>query len=112
VDGAGKNVSAADKKLVSQAAANFKAKQYDQAIDKLKMVANHNPRDADVQYAIAQAYKAKGDMVGAQSYMVRAADLAPSNTSYQRALADMRGTATSGSASSCCGGSSVHSCLW
>ncbi|MBK7838533.1 MAG: tetratricopeptide repeat protein [Candidatus Obscuribacter sp.] len=98
VDGAGKNVSAADKKLVSQAAVNFKAKQYDQAIDKLKMVANHNPRDADVQYAIAQAYKAKGDMVGAQSYMVRAADLAPSNTSYQRALADMRGTAASGSA--------------
>jgi Tfp pilus assembly protein PilF len=97
VDGAGKNVSAADKKLVSQAAVNFKAKQYDQAIDKLKMVANHNPRDADVQYAIAQAYKAKGDMVGAQSYMVRAADLAPSNTSYQRALADMRGTAASGS---------------
>ena len=57
VDGAGKNVSAADKKLVSQAAVNFKAKQYDQAIDKLKMVANHNPRDADVQYAIAQDRK-------------------------------------------------------
>lgn len=98
VDGAAKNVSAADKKLVAQAAVNFKAKQYDQAIDKLKQVANHNPKDADVQYAIAQAYRAKGDMVGAQSYMVRAADLAPSNTSYQKALADMRGTAASGSA--------------
>lgn len=105
VDGAAKNVSAADKKLVAQAAVNFKAKQYDQAIDKLKQVANHNPKDADVQYAIAQAYRAKGDMVGAQSYMVRAADLAPSNTSYQKALADMRGTATSGSAAPVVGAS-------
>ena len=87
---AAKPASAADKKIVEQATANFKQGQYDSAIEKLKGVAARNPHDADVQYAIGQAYKAKGDMIGAMSYLARASSLAPGNQMYSEALESAR----------------------
>lgn len=85
-----KATKAADKKLVEQATADFKAARYDAAIDKLKRVAANNPNDADVQYAIGQAYRAKGDMIGAMSYLSRASSLAPQNRLYADAIASAR----------------------
>lgn len=85
-----KATKAADKKLVEQATADFKAARYDAAIDKLKRVAANNPNDADVQYAIGQAYRAKGDMIGAMSYLSRASSLAPQNRLYADAIVAAR----------------------
>lgn len=88
--------SPSDKLIVEQATADFRQGRYDQAIDKLRGVAVRNPNDADIQYAIGQAYKAKGDLIGAQSSLARASSLAPSNTLYSSALQNVQDSMRSG----------------
>lgn len=90
------NTSASDKLVVEQATMDFKQGRYDQAIDKLRGVAVRNPNDADIQYAIGQAYRAKGDLIGAQSSLARAAQLAPNNTLYSGSLQNVQDAMRSG----------------
>lgn len=78
------------KQLVSEASADYKAGSYDNAISKLNQVAAQSPGDADVQYAIAQAYRGKGDLVGALSYMARASSLNPGNATYKSGVTDIQ----------------------
>jgi hypothetical protein len=52
-------------------------------------VASQVPDDGDVQFALAQAYRAKGDLANARSHMARASSLNPASTSFGSALADI-----------------------
>ncbi len=49
---------------VSQAASYYQNGNYDAAINILQNVANQAPDQADVQYALGQAYRAKGQNAG------------------------------------------------
>jgi len=95
--------SAADrnrlKNMVNDASAKYKKGDYDGAVALLGQVANEAPGDADVQFALGQAYKAKGDMGRARTAMARASALDPSNASYQSALAALTSAASAGVAS-------------
>ncbi|MBN9394966.1 MAG: tetratricopeptide repeat protein [Candidatus Melainabacteria bacterium] len=77
------------KRQVADASADYKAGKYDAAIGKLNNVALNAPQDADVQFALAQAYRAKGDLSSARSYMSRAVSLNPSNQMFANALRDL-----------------------
>lgn len=74
------------KNSVAAAASDFKQGQYDSAISKLTDVSAQVPDDADVQFALAQAYRAKGDLGNARSHMLRASSLNPANAGYASGL--------------------------
>ena len=92
------------KGMVDDASIKYKQGDYDGAIGELGQVANEAPGDADVQFALGQAYKAKGDMGRARTATARAAALDPNNTTYQNALAALTGAAAGGLASAGGGG--------
>ncbi|MBS1990956.1 MAG: tetratricopeptide repeat protein [Cyanobacteria bacterium SZAS LIN-3] len=99
--------SAADrnrlKAMVNDASTKYKKGDYDGAVSLLGQVANEAPGDADVQFALGQAYKAKGDMGRARTAMARAAALDPNNPSYQSALASLTSAAAASSVASSTG---------
>lgn len=74
------------KNSVAAAASDFKQGNYDSAISKLTDVSAQVPDDADVQFALAQAYRAKGDLSNARSHMLRASSLNPANAGYASGL--------------------------
>lgn len=74
------------KTSVAQAANDYKQGRYDDAINKLSNISAQVPNDADVQYALAQAYRGKGDLSNARSHMLRATSLNPSNSGYAAGL--------------------------
>ncbi|MDQ5936775.1 MAG: Tetratricopeptide repeat protein, partial [Cyanobacteriota bacterium erpe_2018_sw_21hr_WHONDRS-SW48-000092_B_bin.40] len=77
------------KSAVASASNDYKAGNYDSAVTKLNSVASQVPDDGDVQFALAQAYRAKGDLANARSHMARASSLNPASTSFGSALADI-----------------------
>jgi len=77
------------KQYTNDAATAFKAGNYDKAIADLSTVAQQAPNDGDVQYALAQAYRGKGDLNSARSYLNRAVTLNPNNQIYRTALASL-----------------------
>lgn len=77
------------KSVVASASNDYKAGNYDSAVTKLNSVASQVPDDGDVQFALAQAYRAKGDLSNARSHMARASSLNPASTSFGSALADI-----------------------
>ncbi len=77
------------KSAVASASNDYKAGNYDSAVTKLNSVASQVPDDGDVQFALAQAYRAKGDLSNARSHMARASSLNPASTSFGSALADI-----------------------
>jgi tetratricopeptide (TPR) repeat protein len=77
------------KSSVASASNDYKAGNYDSAVTKLNSVASQVPDDGDVQFALAQAYRAKGDLANARSHMARASSLNPASTSFGSALADI-----------------------
>lgn len=83
------------KSVVASASTDYKAGHYDQAVTKLNSVASQVPDDGDVQFALAQAYRAKGDLSNARSHMSRASSLNPSSTVFAGALADIDRTIAS-----------------
>jgi len=87
------------KNMVNDASAKYKKGDYDGAVALLGQVANEAPGDADVQFALGQAYKAKGDTGRARTAMARASALDPGNASYQSALAALTSAASAGVAS-------------
>ncbi|MBU6450666.1 MAG: tetratricopeptide repeat protein [Cyanobacteria bacterium REEB67] len=94
------------KGMVDDASVKYKSGDYDGAISELGQVANEAPGDADVQFALGQAYKAKGDTGRARTAMARASALDPNNTTYQNALASLT-AAAGGNIASAAAGSGV-----
>lgn len=74
--------------LISDAASNYKNGNYQNAIDKLNQVAKEAPQDASVQFALGQAYKAKGEVAKAQSHFQKASAIDPGNSAYRTAFLD------------------------
>ncbi len=78
------------KQMVQEASAMYQAKNFDGAISRLTAVAYEAPRDADVQFALAQAYRGKGDINGARHFMAQALALNPQNQSYANAMRELQ----------------------
>lgn len=77
------------KSKVAQASSAYKAGNFDQAIALLQQVGAQAPQDADVQYALSQAYKAKGDLNHSRQALNQALAAAPNNQLYRDALSDL-----------------------
>lgn len=71
------------KQYTSSASAAFKAGNYDKAIADLQYVARQAPSDPDVQFALAQAYRGKGNLNDARTAIGRAITLSPNNQMYR-----------------------------
>jgi Flp pilus assembly protein TadD len=71
------------KRLSDQAAAAYRVGKYDEAIADLEQVARQAPNDPDVQYALAQAYRGKGDMEKARFHIGQALAQNPNNQMYR-----------------------------
>lgn len=74
--------------MASQAAAAYKAGQYDKAIAILQQIDAQAPNDPNVKYGLGQAYRGKGDMARAQQNLQAAAGLDPNNQLYRSTLAE------------------------
>jgi tetratricopeptide (TPR) repeat protein len=77
------------KQYTADASTAFKAGNYDKAISDLQVVSRQAPQDSDVQYALGQAYRGKGDIFDARSSLTRAISLSPSNQMYKTALNEL-----------------------
>lgn len=77
------------KAKVDQAANDYAKGNYDAAIVNLKTVIAQAPDQADVYYALGQAYKAKNQNQLAADAFNHAANLAPDNKQYSDALAQI-----------------------
>lgn len=76
--------SAALKQIADDAAASFKKGNFDEAIAKLNYLARKNPYDANTQFALGQAYRAKGNEAEALKHLRAAVTLNPKNDLYMR----------------------------
>lgn len=74
---------------VSQASAAYKRGDFDQAIQLLQGVARQAPQEADVQFALSQAYKGKQQYMDARSALNQAIAISPDNQMYKDALRDL-----------------------
>jgi tetratricopeptide (TPR) repeat protein len=74
---------------VSQASAAYKRGDFDQAIQLLQGVARQAPQEADVQFALSQAYKGKQQYMDARSALNQAISISPDNQMYKDALRDL-----------------------
>ncbi|HEY9775463.1 MAG TPA: tetratricopeptide repeat protein [Planktothrix sp.] len=74
------------KPLTEEASAAFKAGNFDKAIQDLQRVAGQAPSDPDVQFALAQAYRGKGQTQQAKVALSRALSLDPNNQMYRSAM--------------------------
>jgi Flp pilus assembly protein TadD len=85
------------KQAAADAQAAYKAGNYDKAISNLSWVASQAPNDPDVQYALSQAYKGKGDTQNARIALNRALSIDPNNRLYQTAMSQLGNRGGSGS---------------
>lgn len=77
------------KRLADSAAAAYRKGNYDEAIRNLETVAREAPGDAEVQYALGQAWRGKSDYNRARYHLRRATSLDPANSVYQKTLAEL-----------------------
>jgi tetratricopeptide (TPR) repeat protein len=77
------------KQVADQAAAAYKAGNYDQAISALDRIASQTPNDPNVQYGLGQAWRGKGDLNKARQYISRASAISPDNQLYRTTLSDL-----------------------
>ena len=85
------------KSMIAQASTAYKNGQYDSAIRQLETVVKQAPNDSDVRFALAQAYKAKGDLSKARLNLNQAIASQPNNKLYRDALSDLEQRLASGS---------------
>ncbi len=71
------------KKLSDSAAKAYRNGNYDQAIRDLEEVRQKDPQDPDVEYALAQAYRGKGNYPAARYHIRQAVALDPGNQMYR-----------------------------
>ena len=88
------------KQLTADASTSFKAGNFDKAIYDLQNVARQAPNDADVQYALAQAYRGKNELPQAREAIARAVSLNPSNQLYKDTLSQLSEQIAQGGSSS------------
>lgn len=88
------------KGLIAQASTAYKNGQYDTAIRQLETVVRQAPSDSDVRFALAQAYKAKGDLSKARLNLNQALASQPNNKLYRDALTDLDQRVASGASGS------------
>lgn len=79
------------KKTVADASKDYKSGNYDNAVRKLESVASKAPTDPDVQFALGQAHRAKGNLPEAKTAFQRAASLDPSSNLYKGAVQEVNG---------------------
>lgn len=77
------------RKTVADASNDYKAGRYDQAARKLEAVAAKAPSEPDIQYALGQAHRAKGDFRSAKVAFDRAYALNPTSTVYRGAVEEV-----------------------
>lgn len=77
------------RKMVSDASGYYRSGNYDGAISLLEKVAGETPNDADVQFALSQAYRGKGNTAAARNVLNKAVALAPQNATYRDALSQL-----------------------
>ncbi len=70
------------KQIASDAAAEYKKGDFDAAIAKLNYLAKRSPYDANVQFALGQAWRGKGNNNEAVKHLRAAATLNPKNELY------------------------------
>jgi Tfp pilus assembly protein PilF len=77
------------KSMIAQASSAYKNGQYDSAARQLEAVVKQAPSDSDVRFALAQAYKAKGDLTKSRINLNQALAAQPNNKLYRDALTDL-----------------------
>ncbi len=77
------------KSMIAQASSAYKNGQYDSAVRQLEAVVKQAPNDSDVRFALAQAYKAKGDLTKSRINLNQALAAQPNNKLYRDALTDL-----------------------
>lgn len=80
------------RQMVSSASSDYKNGNFSEAVRKLEKVAVDAPADPDVQYALGQAYKAKGDTERARTAFNRAMSIDPSSQLYRNAVNELSNT--------------------
>ena len=75
--------------VVADASRDYKAGNYDAAVRKLEGVASKAPSDPDIQFALGQAHKAKGNLHEAKIAFNRASSIDPNSQLYRGALQDV-----------------------
>jgi len=93
------------KTMVAQASTAYKNGQYDSAVRQLEQVLKQAPNDSDVRFALAQAYKAKGDLSKARTNLNQALAVQPNNKLYRDALSDLDEKLASGAGNAAANGS-------
>lgn len=72
------------KHLSDDAAAAYRNGKYDLAIQNLEQVMQQVPNDPDVHYALAQAYRGKGDIGRARFHIGQSVSIDPNNSMYRQ----------------------------
>lgn len=85
---------------VADASAAYKSGNFSDAAKKLERVATQAPNDPDVQYALGQAYRAKGDNDKARLAFTRASSIDPKSSLYKNALKEVGNSIANNSPSS------------
>lgn len=87
------------KQIASDAAAQYKKGNFDEAISKLNYLAKRTPYDANVQFALGQAWRGKGNNYEALKHLRAASTLNPKNDMYLKALNQMQSEIGNGGSS-------------
>lgn len=74
------------RKIISEASSAYKSGNFDRAIELLQTIAPQVPHDGDLQYALGQAYRGKGDLQQARTAFRHALAINPQSQLYRRAL--------------------------
>lgn len=83
---AGGPTTPADRQMAQEASAAYKSGRFDEAILKLNYLAKKSPLDANIQFALGQAYRGKGVNQEAVRHLRAAAALNPKNDLYVQTL--------------------------
>lgn len=83
---AGGPSTAGDKQIAAEASAAYKSGNFNEAIMKLNYLAKKNPMDANIQFALGQAYRGKGNNQESVRHLRAAAALDPKKDLYRQTL--------------------------
>lgn len=81
------------KGIASQAADDYKKGNFDAAISKLNFLAKRSPFDANIQFALGQAWRGKGNSNEALKHLRAAATINPKNDMYVSTLQQVQNDA-------------------
>ena len=82
----GAPATAGDKQIAAEASAAYKNGHFDDAIMKLNYLSKKSPMDANIQFALGQAYRGKGNHQESVRHLRAAAALDPKKDLYRQTL--------------------------